>query len=150
MVHRTVSHNTDECFSKLLKPTPKAKEKEEREFNKPSSYYYLKEYSPTYKKLEILGKLHHQDVTFILDTGADSNYISEDALVQLKMTNTIQQNEKTVVLGDGTTIKSSAKIQAEFTICGIEKTSMKEEFFVLPKLTEPRIILGISFMKRQM
>lgn len=149
-MHRNGTHSTEECLSTQKDSKAREVEKKSSSMNKnSSSYYYLKENCPGYKRIELSDTINEVPVLFVLGTEAYANSIDSNIAERCKLEKSDVKREKNITLGDGSHTKKIGTINCDFEINTLEKTKIKEEFILLPNLASSNIILGMPFLQRQ-
>ena len=144
--HRTTKHDNTECFSQSKVEKPQSTS---GNTDKPTRRTYLvKEAMQKVKALEYPGLLNEEPVMLLLDTGADSNYISEslckkNSKIQLSPSSSIIQ------FANEARDKVIGKFNAEIKFRDIQHEVYFEEINVVKGLDQNIVILGLPFMNRQ-
>lgn len=108
--HRTSNHDSSECFSK----TSIEKNEKSKDLNKFIKNYLIKE--PPYETgLLILKGIHQEEeISILIDTGSEGNYISKEMAKKLKLKSSKGNLNSRVIFGNGNSEKIMGQSQIKF------------------------------------
>ncbi|KAG0442540.1 hypothetical protein DMUE_0197 [Dictyocoela muelleri] len=135
--HKNNTHSTEECRAK--------KKCKELNSNNAEKILLLQEPNPKIKTTLIPITYKNQKYNAILDTGSEYNYVSEDTIKTIDVSQIKNIPEKPIELANGTTTSVSTCIEDEINIFNDDKMKIRNKFFILKGLNYP-FLLGMEFI----
>jgi hypothetical protein len=145
--HKSKYHDTSECRKEPLKQKKTFPNPQGQTSKSPSRTYVITNQelrSTTTKAIECKVKLLGETFDFLVDTGADDSFISEELTKKLGCE--LMPTTKAIELADGSEANIKHQLSTSFAVKGTP-INFEETFYVLPAL--PRNgVLGLKFLQK--
>ncbi|KAG0420637.1 hypothetical protein EQH57_0071 [Dictyocoela roeselum] len=138
-LHKTSSHNNDEC---------RKQQGGKNEHNKRSASknYLMSEPCPPAKIVKIPIDINGNEISGIIDTGSDKNFITAKIANENDLNPRKMEKEENVQIADGRYITIKREIDLNFSLLNDSQTMYQSKFHVIEEQTDDAII-GMQFLK---
>lgn len=148
--HRSGSHDNSECLSqRQLKSQTNGASSPKGSLNKEVKNYLIRDKTPKFTLLEYFGHLNGTSANFIIDTGAEGNFISHTLAKKLNLYTSNLAEKETITYGNGCTEKTNKIVEILFEILELPSIKFKDTFSILQNLNPETVILGAPFLTKQ-
>ncbi|KAG0419306.1 Transposon Ty3-I Gag-Pol polyprotein, partial [Dictyocoela roeselum] len=142
--HKTNNHDTSECRKMRRGQQPPDKQTRDTTQGKPD--HLINSVTEKINTLEIIGRIHKDNFTVLIDTGSARSWINEQLAVQNNLENQ-ETSEIEAVMVDGQRVKSNRRTKFKLNI-----PEAREEFQVTANILNnmnANLILGMDFLYKQ-
>ncbi|KAG0435924.1 Retrovirus-related Pol polyprotein from transposon opus, partial [Dictyocoela muelleri] len=146
--HKSKTHDTNECIalSKIKRKNTRKDDNKKKDIEPSHNYGITSQYT-NIKVLEIPIRINDLQLTAMIDTGADKNYISKDIITKIQIETDKMEKPLPAECANGDLINITHTAKISFK-CAADKTIDYLCIFHILPCKKNTIILGMTFLKQ--